>query len=300
MTSIPSATAASPASAALDAPRPGDLAQHYKGGLYRIEALVTDEATAAPALVYRPLADPQRRAWVRLLSVFVEPVTGLDGRPRRRFEPVPLPDESALRAACAACGLLGPLVDEAVARYREPGRHYHASWHVNDLFARAADAGIVLSRAQVLAILFHDAVYVPGAPAGTNEALSALLMEQATHGRPEVPEADLALAATIIRDTAGHRASVAESAPVLALDLATLADDPVRFDTWTELVWLEYRHLFRAEADPRAAFMQRRVRVLRGLLESSAGQAMLPGFFERFGGNVERLAVAVGPMTPAT
>lgn len=276
---------------------PGTLVQHWKGGLYRVEALAVREADLAADVVYRPLADPQRRAWTRPLASFVEPVAGLDGETRPRFVPVPLPDDRALRAACAALRLPSPLVDQALARYAEPQRHYHASWHVHDVFARAAARGLALSRAQALALLWHDAVYVAGAAAGSNEALSALLLRQcaASVDGPDAPSADeLEAACAMIADTAGHRASSAASAEVIALDLATLADASPRFEVWTELVWLEYRHLFAAEADPKAAFLARRLRVLQGLLEGVRDAGMPEGFVAAYAANVARLARRIG------
>jgi predicted metal-dependent HD superfamily phosphohydrolase len=274
--------------------RPGDLAQHYKGALYRIESFATLEADGGPAVVYRPLADPQGPAWVRPLAAFHGSVVDLDGAARPRFAVLPMRDARALRDATDAAGLPQPMVDGVLARYREAGRYYHAAWHPEDLFARASEAGLGLSRAQTLALLFHDAVYVPGAPAGTNESLSAMLLKQAAHAVGGLDADDVALACTIVNDTATHRPSVAASEPVVALDLATLADDPIRFDAWTELVWLEYRHLFAGEPDPKGAFMRRRVRVLAALRASTAGAAMLPGFHEGFAANLERLARRVG------
>jgi predicted metal-dependent HD superfamily phosphohydrolase len=274
--------------------RAGDLAQHYKGGLYRVDGIATLEASGEAAVVYRPLADPERAAWVRSQRVFHEIVQGLDGLPRPRFAVLRLHDAQALRAACAAAGLPGAMVDGALARYDEAGRHYHAGWHPMDLFGRAAADGRVLSRAQTLALLFHDAVYVPGAPAGINEALSALLLRQAAFGVERIAKEELELACAIVHDTASHRATVPESAAVIALDLATLADEPVHFDAWTELVWLEYRHQFVAEPDPKGAFLRRRVRVLGALLEAARGEAMDTGFLQRFAVNVARLTGLVG------
>jgi predicted metal-dependent HD superfamily phosphohydrolase len=98
----------------------------------------------------------------------------------------------------------------------------------------------------------------------------------------------------MVRDTAGHRADDAESRTVIALDLATLGDDPPRFDAWTEMVWLEYRHLFAAESDPRGAFLNRRARVLDALLQQCRGLGELPGFGERFASNLARLAAQAG------
>lgn len=272
------------------APTPGTLVQHWKGGLYRVEAVATREADGETQVVYRPLADPARRAWTRPLSDFVETVEGLDGEARARFVPVSLPGDAALRAAAAAAGVPADVVDATVARYREPQRHYHAAWHVHDVFSRAEAHGIALGRAQVLALLFHDAVYVAGAPAGINESLSALLLRQAACGREELPGPEVDAACAMVEDTAAHRARDPASGAVIALDLATLGDAPERFDAWTELVWLEYRHLFADQPDPRAAFLARRVRVLSGLLESTRDQPLLPGCRERFAANVERIA----------
>lgn len=270
---------------------PGTLVQHWKGGLYRIEALAVRETDGQTDVVYRPLADTARRAWTRPLESFVETVSALDGDPRPRFVPVPLPDDRALRAATAMAGIGADLVDATLARYAEPQRHYHASWHVHDVFARAAARGLSLTRAQVLALLFHDAVYVAGAEAGSNEALSALLLRQAAHGRADLPGDEVEHACAMIRDTAGHSPGSAESAAVIALDLATLGDPPVRFDTWTELVWLEYRHLFACEADPRRAFIERRVRVLGALLQATRERSVHDAAFEAaLAANLERLA----------
>lgn len=270
---------------------PGTLVQHWKGGLYRIEALAVREADGQADIVYRSLADPARRAWTRPLDSFVEWVSALDGDPRPRFVPVSLPDDRALRAATAAAGIGADLVDATLARYAEPQRYYHASWHVYDMFARAAACGLSLTRTQVLALLFHDAVYVAGAEARSNETLSALLLRQAAHERADLPGDEVERACAIIHDTAGHRPGSAESEVVIALDLATLGDPPERFDTWTELVWLEYRHLFAGESDPRYAFIERRVRVLGALQQAIRQQSIQnTGFDSAFAANVERLA----------
>ena len=272
---------------------PGTLCQHWKGGLYRVETLAVREADGEAEVVYRPLSDPARRAWTRPLASFVEPVADGEGGTRPRFVPVPLADDRALRAACAAARVPAPLV----ARYAEPQRHYHASWHVFDVFARAAARGRLLDRAQALALLWHDAVYVAGAAAGANESMSALLLRQcaAANAGPDAPDArELDAACAMIVDTAGHRPSVPGSETVIELDLATLADPSPRFEVWTELVWLEYRHLFAAEADPKAAFLARRLRVLAALRDAVKDAAMPEGFVAAFSANLERFARRIG------
>jgi predicted metal-dependent HD superfamily phosphohydrolase len=271
-------------------PEPGALYQHWKGGLYRVVALAVEEATGAPTVVYRPLSDPAERCWTRPLVSFEEEVEGLDGEARARFVHVPLPGDGALRDAARRTGIPDDLVDATLARYREPHRRYHAEWHAADVFARAAGHGLELDLAQSLALLFHDAVYVAGAEPRTNEALSALLLRQAAHGRESLPREAVERACAIVMDTAGHVPTAAGAREAIALDLATLADPPHRFDTWTELVWLEYRHLFAGQDVPRDAFMRRRLAVLGSLLASCRDLDVLPDFGERFAANVERLA----------
>jgi predicted metal-dependent HD superfamily phosphohydrolase len=91
------------------------------------------------------------------------------------------------------------------------------------VFARAAARGLALARAQVLALLCHDAVYVAGAQAGRNEALSALLLRQAAHELSDLPGDEVERACAMIRDTVGYRPGSADSEVVIALDLATPA-----------------------------------------------------------------------------
>lgn len=274
---------------AAHAVRPGALFQHWKGGLYRVESIATREVDGVADVVYRPLADPRGRRWTRPLAGFVETVTGPDGDARPRFAAIPLPDDGALRAACAAVHVPTDLIDAALARYAEPQRVYHAAWHPNDLFDRARRSAIVLDRTQALALLFHDAVYVAGAQAGVNEHLSALLLRQATDGRDDVAPDEVDAACAIVHDTAAHHASDARARTVVALDLATLGDPPILFDTWTEMVWLEYRHLFSHEPDPKAAFMRRRRGVLASLLEAGRAQSAPAGWIDAFSANLERL-----------
>ena len=272
---------------------PGTLVQHWKGGLYMIETIAVREADGSADVVYRPLADRAGRAWTRPLAAFGEPVEDLDGGMRPRFVPIPLAGDAALREATARVGVPLDVVEATLARHREPQRHYHGTWHVQDLFERARARRLRLGRAQVLALLFHDAVYVAGAPAGVNEALSASLLRQAAHGRDTLPAVDVEAACSMIADTASHVARGDDASTVIALDLAGLADEPARFDAWGELVWLEHRHLFAGEADPRGAFARRRAEALATLLDTVRSQPTEPGFVERFAANLERLAARV-------
>lgn len=238
----------------------GRCYRHYKGGLYRIEALCTVEATQEVGVLYRAV-DPKARQdlWLRPLSDFLAPV----GSGTRFVETAHTTPDAMLRALPESL-VPRALRERVLARYDEPGRVYHARWHIEDLFMRAERAGITLTPTQAVAVLFHDAVYVPGLPEGTNERLSVLTLRDAAK---ELGEFDLELACQIIMDTVGHKATCAESALVLDLDLANLADAPLQFCVTNELVWLENRHLLLDAPEPRRDFDTRRLKFLLHLAD---------------------------------
>ncbi|MCW5748964.1 MAG: hypothetical protein KIT36_22430, partial [Alphaproteobacteria bacterium] len=117
----------------------------------------------------------------------------------------------------------------ALAHHRQPHRAYHDARHVTELLELARVHAPDLTPAERWAILFHDAVYVPGAPAGQNEALSALLMRAtlfalARDGAIAAPDAAVVDdAASIVRETAHAEPPSPLAARVCDLDLWRLA-----------------------------------------------------------------------------
>ena len=69
------------------------------------------------------------------------------------------------------------LVHAARLHYAQPHRGYHNAGHLDELIVLAREHTPDLDEAEQLALLFHDAVYVPGAAKGDNERLSAVLMK---------------------------------------------------------------------------------------------------------------------------
>jgi predicted metal-dependent HD superfamily phosphohydrolase len=149
-----------------------------------------------------------------------------------------------------------------LGRWSEPHRAYHDLAHLDEVLRRidllAEEAGHPdLVR---LAAWFHDAVYDPGAT--DNEERSA---EVAT-----VALAALGLApgvvdevARLVRLTATHAVGPADrdGAVLCDADLAVLAADPLRYQSYVEGVRREYAHL----DDP--AFARGRADVLHRLLD---------------------------------
>src|ERR1041384_6418813 len=90
-----------------------------------------------------------------------------------------------------------PLVDAARLHYAQPHRGYHNAGHLDELIVLAHEHTPDLDEAEQLALLFHDAVYVPGAGPGENERLSGLLM-RATVAAFDLGTVDLDRAGRII------------------------------------------------------------------------------------------------------
>lgn len=146
------------------------------------------------------------------------------------------------------------LVDAARLYYAQPHRGYHDANHLDELIALAREHTPDLDEAEQLALLFHDAVYVAGAPRGDNERKSAALMTK-TLETLALDHADLAVAepvtdraARIIEATIHADAPPAEAARVCDLDLWRLAAPWEAFCRHALGIRREYRHLFADDA----------------------------------------------------
>jgi len=168
------------------------------------------------------------------------------------------------------------LVAAARQHYDQRHRGYHDAEHLDELIALAREHVPDLDDAEQLAVLFHDAVYVPGAPRGDNEKLSALLM-RATVAKLELGGVDIDRAARIIVATMHAEPPPAEAARVCDLDLWRLAAPWEEFQRHTLGVRHENIHLHASEA----AFWKARSAFLAGMLERPFLYAT-PYFRERF------------------
>lgn len=143
-----------------------------------------------------------------------------------------------------------PLVEAARLHYAQPHRGYHNQEHLDEMIELARHYHTDLDGAEQLALLFHDAVYVPGAGRGDNELMSARLMKAtvATMGRSDrvvgsIAEADLERAAIIVEATTHEAPPPPEAARVCDLDLWRLAAPWPDFQRHAEGIRHEYLHL---------------------------------------------------------
>lgn len=165
-----------------------------------------------------------------------------------------------------------PLLDAALAHHRQPHRAYHDARHVLELLELAGLHAPDLTAAERLAILFHDAVYVPGAPGGQNEALSAMLMRAtiftlARGGTITAPDtAVIDDADAIIRATTHAGPPPPLAARMCDLDLWRLAAPWPDFQRHGEDIRHEFLYLQPSEA----AFWSARHAFYRGMLQKPA------------------------------
>lgn len=154
------------------------------------------------------------------------------------------------------------LMDELLAAYAEPGRHYHDTRHLAEVLARIDElrvAGETFDPVTVvLAAWFHDAVYDGERDA---EERSAAWAEDALPAY--LPAEAVAEVARLVRLTESHTpADDDHHGCVLSdADLAILAVDRKRYDEYASAIRAEYAHL--GDGDFRAG----RASVLHRLLE---------------------------------
>lgn len=160
-----------------------------------------------------------------------------------RHQPLQLPDDVARELATA---------------YSEPHRAYHNLTHIAELlgwFDRVADDVGWQNAADVYAaILFHDAIYVPGA--NDNEAKSAEWAVRAGFGNPVAEMINLTQNHTAAAH-AGH-----DQAHFLDADMAIVGSPPAQFAAYDAAIAREYPHV------PPDAFRAGRKAFLEKLLQT--------------------------------
>jgi predicted metal-dependent HD superfamily phosphohydrolase len=170
-----------------------------------------------------------------------------------RHQPLRLPEE---------------LIAQLTAAYGEPTRAYHNAVHIAEVlgwFDRIVDELGWLEAAEVyVAMVFHDAVYQPGAK--DNEARSAKWARTAKLAADERTDAmmvDRDRVAELIELTAKHghvTKADHDAALFLDSDMAILGAAPAAFDAYDRAIAAEYNHV------PADAYRQGRRTFLEGLL----------------------------------
>jgi len=139
------------------------------------------------------------------------------------------------------------LLDTARDFYAQPHRGYHDTGHFDELIALARLYTPDLNEAEQLALLFHDAIYVPGAKGGENERQSAQLMRTCA-ANMRIVGVDLDRASRIVEATSHAAPPPSEAARVCDLDLWRLAAPWEKFQQHALGIRHEYLPLHADEA----------------------------------------------------
>lgn len=265
------------------APRVGGLYRHYKGGLYRVQATCTVEATQELGVLYASI-DPLVRQdlWMRPLSDFQADLKGMP-----RFAEVPEPSADALGRALPPALIASNVLDQVLARYDAAGRFFHARRCVYALFEQAEHLGVILSSEEALATLFRHTVLSCDCQQGVDARAAALLLRSMA---PVLGEVDIDLACRLTELDEATKATPGGT-KLRDLNLVYLASEPVQFCVLNEMLWLERRHQVSEYDAPRQEFDTRQLKYLLNL--ANAGPlfeaAAFSGLEERARLNIEGL-----------
>lgn len=219
------------------APAVGELWQDAKGKRFRIVGLATSHEGLAPVVVYKAAGHGAVALWACPLDEFLSCFNNGD----HAFSRLTADAERHLKTRLQEL-LPEKAVEWVLECYDQPWRVYHDRAHVVHAFSFAQRERWTLSDAQALALLFHDAVYIPGALAGDNERASVLLMKLVCR-YARVEACLVERACSIILDTIEHLPSSEEARLVLDLDLSVFVLAGQGLANPSSQVWLEVRPL---------------------------------------------------------
>ncbi|MDB4888395.1 MAG: hypothetical protein JWL61_250 [Gemmatimonadetes bacterium] len=134
------------------------------------------------------------------------------------------------------------VIDRARAAHETSGRHYHTWEHVVACVDRLKNFPSAQPRVVFLALVFHDAVYVPGRK--DNEQVSAALARETLAAMCTVTTAELDAIERMILATRDHHALSgtlsAEEAVILDLDLSILGASREEYVRYAMAIHDEY------------------------------------------------------------
>lgn len=145
-----------------------------------------------------------------------------------------------------------------LALYSGKRRHYHTYAHINKMFGYADEffpakgGGNKLEAPELLAILFHDCIYVPGQADNEGRSVDLMTAMMAGYG---VPLSGFDWASRIVAETANFLGVVEDESThaVLDLDLAAFADPWELFLKQNTLVEREFPN---AKVEDRINFLE--------------------------------------------
>ncbi len=141
----------------------------------------------------------------------------------------------------ALAGIEGSLLDAVFTAYQSPGRHYHSWQHILNCLAEFKRTTFDEPRAVLLALLFHDAIYVAGRRDNERESadLAARLMQDSSDLSPREREAVVEM---ILLTASHHVASLPseDAKKFLDIDLSILGAEWPIYEAYARGVRREF------------------------------------------------------------
>ena len=160
-------------------PELGRLYRYYKGGLVIPKEIFTIEPISKPGVSYYHL-DHNERVFSCSCSDFLNKVgtTTIEGQDQTKYMLVNIPTGHTNTSQFCLQLVGQKVLNEVLGMYNQSYRKYHRAWHLEWMFSQAIALNLILSKEQIIALLFHNVVYVPGAPTGQNEQMSVLMFKR--------------------------------------------------------------------------------------------------------------------------
>jgi predicted metal-dependent HD superfamily phosphohydrolase len=144
--------------------------------------------------------------------------------------------------------------------YSGRNRFYHTFIHINKMFDNSdkyfpnSSGGSTLESPELLAILFHDIIYVPGQIENEQRSIDLMISIMAGYG---VPLSGVDWASRIIHETSNHLNNVTDESTyaVLDLDLSALAEPYLDFEKQNKLIDKEFGN--NVDSEERKKFFQK-------------------------------------------
>ncbi len=172
---------------------------------------------------------------------------------------------SSLRQEWIA-GCSDEVLKTAYLQYQSPGRFYHTWSHIRACVEALHTFPCESGRNVFLALLFHDAIYIPGNP--ENEEQSAGIAARILQQHSDLGETELEKVCRLILATRDHRVEGRDDGPdlraVLDIDMSILGESWDKYRQYADGVRNEYCPSVTTEL----RFVAGRIKFLSGVLAS--------------------------------
>lgn len=139
--------------------------------------------------------------------------------------------------------------NNAMGFYTRSNLAYHNFNHIQDMLDLSEKHECKLTLGQLLAILYHDCAYTPGATDNEEKSVEDMYQQMNVVNMSFYDRNEIAIAEQIILDTKNHVPGIEESKLVIDLDLASLGYEPKIFSECRNAIYNEYRKAYTNKPD---------------------------------------------------